>query len=51
MFCVIYLGLNRVFFCFVQDGFLLIEEEKYVWLKDFGLKVENDGVFNGMWSL
>lgn len=49
-FRAIYLGLNRASFCSAQDGTLLIEEEKYAWLKDLGLKAENDGVFNGTWS-
>lgn len=46
----IYLGLSRASFCSAQDGNLLIEEEKYAWLKDLGLKAENDGVYNGTWS-
>lgn len=45
-----YLGLSRASFCSAQDGTLLIEEEKYAWLKDLGLKAENDGVYNGTWS-
>lgn len=49
-FRAIYLGLNRASFCSAQGGSLLIEEEKYAWLKDLGLKAENDGVFNGTWS-
>lgn len=49
-FRTIYLGLKRASFCSAQDGTLLIEEEKYAWLKDLGLKAENDGVFNGKWS-
>lgn len=27
----------------------MINEGKYAWLKDLGLKAENDGVFNGTW--
>ena len=27
----------------------LINEPKYAWLKELGLKEENDGVFNGKW--
>lgn len=46
----IYLGLSRASFCSAQDGGLLIEEGKYSWLKDLGLKAENDGVFNGTWG-
>lgn len=46
----IYLGLSRASFCSAQDGSLLIEEEKYAWLKDLGLKGDNDGVFNGTWK-
>lgn len=46
----IYIGLSRASFCSAQDGNLLIEEQKYAWLKDLGLKAENDGVFNGTWS-
>lgn len=49
-FRAIYLGLNRAAFCSAQGGSLLIEEGKYAWLKDLGLKAENDGVFNGTWS-
>ncbi|XP_068694446.1 alpha-aminoadipic semialdehyde dehydrogenase-like isoform X2 [Montipora capricornis] len=29
---------------------LLIDEPKYSWLKELGLKAENDGVFNGSWG-
>ena len=46
----IYLGLSRASFCSAQDGSLLIDEAKYSWLKDLGLKAENDGVFNGSWG-
>ena len=46
----IYLGLSRASFCSAQDSTLLIDEEKYAWLKDLGLKAENDGVYNGTWS-
>lgn len=46
----IYFGLSRASFCSKQDGKLLIDEEKYGWLKDLGLKGENDGVFNGTWG-
>lgn len=46
----IYLGLCRASFCSAQDGVLLIDEAKYSWLKDLGLKAENDGVFNGKWG-
>ena len=46
----LYLGLSRASFCSAQDGSLLIEEEKYAWLKDLGLKADNDGVFNGTWK-
>ncbi|XP_058963307.1 alpha-aminoadipic semialdehyde dehydrogenase-like isoform X1 [Pocillopora verrucosa] len=46
----IYLGLSKASFCSAQEGNLLIEEEKYAWLKDLGLKAENDGVYNGSWG-
>lgn len=46
----IYVGLSRASFCSIQEGGLLIEEEKYAWLKDLGLKAENNGVFNGSWG-
>ena len=29
---------------------LLIENQKYAWLKDLGLSSDNKGVFNGSWS-
>jgi len=29
---------------------LLIEQEKYAWLKELGLSSENKGVFNGSWT-
>lgn len=46
----IFLGLSRASFCSAQDESLLIDEAKYSWLKDLGLKAENDGVFNGSWG-
>ena len=46
----IYLGLSRASFCSTQEGNLMIDEEKYSWLKDLGLKAENDGVYNGTWG-
>ncbi|CAH3188474.1 unnamed protein product [Porites evermanni] len=45
----IYFGLSRASFCSSQDSNLMINEGKYAWLKDLGLKAENDGVFNGTW--
>ena len=45
----IYFGLSRACFCSSQDSNLMINEGKYAWLKDLGLKAENDGVFNGTW--
>ena len=46
----IYLGLSRASLCSAQNGSLLIDEPKYSWLKELGLKAENDGVFNGSWG-
>lgn len=46
----IFLGLSRASFCSAQEETLLIDEAKYSWLKDLGLKAENDGVFNGSWG-
>lgn len=49
VFRSIFLGLSRSF-CSAQEETLLIDEAKYSWLKDLGLKAENDGVFNGSWG-
>ncbi|XP_015769754.1 PREDICTED: alpha-aminoadipic semialdehyde dehydrogenase-like [Acropora digitifera] len=46
----IFLGLSRASFCSAQEETLLIDEAQYCWLKDLGLKAENDGVFNGSWG-
>uniref|UniRef100_A0A8C4WBE0 Uncharacterized protein n=1 Tax=Gopherus evgoodei TaxID=1825980 RepID=A0A8C4WBE0_9SAUR len=29
---------------------LLINQPQYAWLKDLGLKEENEGVYNGIWG-
>ena len=29
---------------------LLIDEPEFAWLKELGLKAENDGVYNGSWK-
>lgn len=29
---------------------LLINQPKYAWLKELGLKEDNDGVYNGTWG-
>ena len=29
---------------------LLIDDKEYSWLKDLGLKAENEGVYNGSWK-
>lgn len=42
--------LYKNHFCTAQTGDLLINKEKYAWLKELGLKAENDGVFNGTWA-
>lgn len=28
----------------------MINSKKYAWLKDLGLKAENEGVYNGTWK-
>jgi aldehyde dehydrogenase family 7 protein A1 len=33
-----------------QGEDLLINKEKYSFIKDLGLKADNDGVFNGTWG-
>ena len=46
-------GLKQRFACSVlvrnMSG-LLIEDQKYSWLKELGLQAENKGVFNGTWG-
>ena len=33
-----------------NGGNLLIDEPEFSWLKELGLKAENDGVYNGSWK-
>ena len=33
-----------------NGGNLLIDEPEFAWLKDLGLKAENNGVYNGSWK-
>lgn len=33
-----------------NGGSLLIEEPEFSWLKELGLKSENEGVYNGTWK-
>jgi hypothetical protein len=33
-----------------NGGDLLIDEPEFSWLKELGLKAENDGVYNGSWK-
>ncbi|XP_078718248.1 alpha-aminoadipic semialdehyde dehydrogenase isoform X1 [Lampetra fluviatilis] len=36
--------------CLSAMASLLIEQPKYAWLKELGLRAENDGVYNGVWG-
>ena len=46
----VFCQVHKNSFCTAQSGDLLINNDKYAWLKDLGLKAENDGVFNGTWG-
>ena len=46
----VFYQVHKSSFCTAQSGDLLINNDKYAWLKDLGLKAENDGVFNGTWG-
>lgn len=35
---------------FSNEPKLLIDEKEFSWLKDLGLKGENEGVYNGDWK-
>ena len=35
---------------FSNESKLLIDEKEFSWLKDLGLRAENEGVYNGKWK-
>ena len=45
-----YKAYPKYSFYTTKGGDLLIESEKYAWLKDLGLTSENEGVYNGTWK-
>ncbi|XP_048583838.1 alpha-aminoadipic semialdehyde dehydrogenase [Nematostella vectensis] len=47
--CGLFLN-SRNCFSTSQSGALLIENEKYSWLRELGLKADNPGVYNGTWG-
>ena len=45
-----YRAYPKFSFYTTKGGDLLIDNEKYSWLKELGLKAENEGVYNGTWK-